>query len=326
MTLIVRDGQSTPVTQSLKTTVSGGEHVTHHNVDASALPTGAATEATLANLLTAAGFQARIPANGQATMAGSIPVAIASNQGAVPISAAALPLPAGAATDAELALILTQLGTLATQTTVAAINTAVGNLLTTAGFQARVPANGQAAMAASVPVTIASNQTALAVSAASLPLPTGAASETTLASLLSTATHGTDLSWVPDRASNASFTGTVFDASKYEMVWLEILLSDTTAPVGTFQVLGGVENNIATLQPLPLFSGTTSLLIHGQSSTAVVHDVATPKTITIAGASLTAPLRLLIPMAKPPAFLAATWTRTSGGTAVTGLSMRWTGR
>lgn len=65
------------------------------------LPTGAATEATLANVLTTAAFQARIPANGQALMAASVPVVIASNQSAVPISAASLPLPSGAATSAK---------------------------------------------------------------------------------------------------------------------------------------------------------------------------------------------------------------------------------
>ena len=44
---------------------------------------------------------------------------------------------------------------------------------------------GQALMAASMAVTIASDQSALAITAASLPLPAGAATETTLASVLS---------------------------------------------------------------------------------------------------------------------------------------------
>jgi hypothetical protein len=44
--------------------------------------------------------------------------------------------------------------------------------------------SGQQAMAASVPVVIASDQSAVPISAASLPLPTGAATQTTLASLL----------------------------------------------------------------------------------------------------------------------------------------------
>lgn len=88
----------------------------------------------------------KTPTLGQALMAASQPVTIASNQSAVPISASSLPLPAGAATE----------------TTLAALNT-------------KVPAQGQALMASSLPVTIASNQSTLPVSAASLPLPTGAA-------------------------------------------------------------------------------------------------------------------------------------------------------
>lgn len=61
-----------------------------------------------------------------------------------PVSAAALPLPIGAATEATLA-------TRASETTLAAINT-------------KTPALGQAAMAASTPVVIASNQSAVPVS------------------------------------------------------------------------------------------------------------------------------------------------------------------
>jgi hypothetical protein len=125
------------------------------------LPTGAATETTLSALNT------KIPAQGQALMAASTPVVIASDQSAVPVSgtfwqatqpvsAASLPLPSGAATE----------------TTLAALNT-------------KIPALGQAAMAASTPVVIASNQSAIPVSGtfwqatqpvslASLPaLPTG---------------------------------------------------------------------------------------------------------------------------------------------------------
>jgi hypothetical protein len=92
---------------------------------------------------------------------------------AVPISAASLPLPAGAATEATLS-----------------------TMLTLAGFQARINTLGQKTMAASTPVVIASDQSAIAVtgpltdaqlravavpiSAASLPLPAGAATQATL--------------------------------------------------------------------------------------------------------------------------------------------------
>ncbi len=69
---------------------------------------------------------------------------------ALPISAASLPLPSGAATAAAQAIEITALGT----------------LLTTTAFQARLPVSGQALMAASVPVTLASNQSTIAVSVA----------------------------------------------------------------------------------------------------------------------------------------------------------------
>lgn len=112
------------------------------------LPTGAATETTLSALNT------KVPANLTVTATRLLVDGSGVTQ---PISAASLPLPTGAATE----------------TTLAAINT-------------KTPALGQAVMASSVPVVIASNQSALPVtgtffqatqpiSAASLPLPTGAA-------------------------------------------------------------------------------------------------------------------------------------------------------
>ncbi len=85
-----------------------------------------------------------------------------------PISAAALPLPAGAATSANQ----------------------VTELASLASIDAGIPAAlGQTTMSASMPVTLASNQSALAITAASLPLPTGASTSanqvTELASLAS---------------------------------------------------------------------------------------------------------------------------------------------
>lgn len=76
----------------------------------------------------------RMPAAlGQAAMAASLPVVIASDQPAVPVSAAALPLPAGAATEAGH---------------LAAIDTAT----------ARIPTQGQAVAAASTPVVLPAAQ------------------------------------------------------------------------------------------------------------------------------------------------------------------------
>lgn len=50
------------------------------------LPTGAATEATLAGVLTTTAFQARINVLGQNTMANSTPVVLASDQSALPVA------------------------------------------------------------------------------------------------------------------------------------------------------------------------------------------------------------------------------------------------
>jgi len=148
--------------QSAVAVADGGGSLT---VDAVSLPlpTGASTAAnqTTGNA-SLASIDGKLPAQGQAAMAASIPVVIANNQSAVPISdgggsltvdAASWPLPTGAATAANQTTANASLSSIDTKT----------------------PALGQAAMAASTPVVIASNQTDVPISAASLPLPTGAA-------------------------------------------------------------------------------------------------------------------------------------------------------
>lgn len=115
------------------------------------LPTGAATEATLGTRLAEATFTARIPVNGQAAMAASVPVVVASNQSAIPVSAASLPLPAGASTAALQDGIIRDGAGDTTQANV------IAGRVVTDGSQVTQP-----------------------ISAASLPLPTGAATEATL--------------------------------------------------------------------------------------------------------------------------------------------------
>lgn len=126
----------------------GGNSIT---VDATSwpLPTGAATEATLLTMLTLAGFQARINTLGQKNMANSTPFVIASDQTVIPVSdnsgsltvdAVSWPLPTGAATSALQTTGNTSLSSIDTKT----------------------PAQGQTTMSASTPVTIASDQSAVA--------------------------------------------------------------------------------------------------------------------------------------------------------------------
>lgn len=75
-----------------------------------------------------------------------------------PISAASLPLPTGAATEATLATRASE-ATLATRASEATVAT----LLTEATFTARINTLGQKSMAASTPVVIASDQSAIPV-------------------------------------------------------------------------------------------------------------------------------------------------------------------
>lgn len=145
-------------------------------IGAPTLPTGAASEATLAGVLSTIAFQARMPVLGQALRAASVPVTLASDQPTIPVSLASVPLATGAALDATVASIATALaGTLAVSAAAlplpagAATESTLGGLLTTTAFQARVATLGQKAMAGSMPVTFASDQSALPISSTQLP-------------------------------------------------------------------------------------------------------------------------------------------------------------
>jgi len=111
---------------------------------------------------------------GQKAMSGSAPVVIASDQSAIPVTVASLPLPSGAATSA-----LQTTG----NTSLSSIDGKLGTL-------------GQKTMAGSAPVVIASDQSALTVSAASLPLPTGA----------STAANQTNVQSAPGASAATAIT------------------------------------------------------------------------------------------------------------------------
>lgn len=141
------------------------------------LPTGAATEATLSAL------SAKFGSLGQALMAASAPVVIASDQSAVPVSGTVAATQSGTWNVNNVSGTVSLPTGASTEATLSALNAKFGSL-------------GQALMAASAPVVIASDQSAIPVSgtvsvsnfpatqpisAVSLPLPTGAATEATLA-------------------------------------------------------------------------------------------------------------------------------------------------
>jgi hypothetical protein len=141
-----------------------------------ALPTGAATEASIA------AASAKLPAAlGQATMAASLSVTVASNQTAVPVSAASLPLPSGAATAARQAIpgtagtpsseVLSVQGVsggtaLPMSAAALPLPSGASTEATLAAASAKLPATlGQKAMTASLPVVLASDQASVPVAA-----------------------------------------------------------------------------------------------------------------------------------------------------------------
>lgn len=174
--------------QPLQTTAGGALIV---DISGSGPPAGSATAANqVLEIAQLTAINGKLPAVlGQTTMAGSLSVAIASNQSAIPISAASLPLPTGAATEATLS-----------------------------AMSAKLPAAlGAQVIAASLAVNIASNQT-VPVSAASLPLPSGAATSANQAteltrlsgSLVPTAYDEIDLTYVPSGAGVGQIATAVY--------------------------------------------------------------------------------------------------------------------
>lgn len=150
------------------------------------LATGAATSAlqTTGNTLLTS-IDAKTPSPGQALMAASSPVVIASDQASIPVSVGAIALPTGASTSA-----LQVLG-----------NASLANI------DSKIPTVGQKLSALSSPVVLASDQSPILVSqngpwlisalqsglwsvgiSGSLPLPLGAATEVTLATRASEST------------------------------------------------------------------------------------------------------------------------------------------
>jgi hypothetical protein len=149
------------------------------------LPVALSTEdaALLADLLTNTAFQARIPTNGQKAMAASLPVVIASDQSTVPVSVASIPLPSGAATEATLSALNTKIpASPATDRATAAAPNSARLSDGTSFYKATTPSDTQP------------------VSAASLPLPSGAATETTLGTRLSESDFDTKIGSLTETA------------------------------------------------------------------------------------------------------------------------------
>lgn len=114
------------------------------------LPTGAATAANQVTGNTSLNnIDSKLPVLGAATIANSLPVNIASDQ-VVPISASTLPLPTGAATETKQDTQITALNSIQSSST---------------SIDSKLNTLGQKTMAESVPVVLASDQSAINVTA-----------------------------------------------------------------------------------------------------------------------------------------------------------------
>lgn len=202
-----------------------------------------------------ASIDGKTPTVGQKAMAGSSPIAIASDQSAIPVTVASLPLPAGAATSANQATEITSLASIVTNTTgvSTAANqateiTSLGHIDTaTASLNTKLPAQGQALMAASLPVVIASNQSAIPASqsgtwnitnvSGTVSLPTGAAT-----SALQTTGNTSLGTLVTSNASMNSATGATTDTA-------------ATTDTGSFSIISfikrGMQNWTSLLAKIP---------------------------------------------------------------------------
>jgi hypothetical protein len=244
------------------------------------LPAGAATETTLGTRLADATLTARLGTLGQKTGAGSAPVVIASDQTAVPISAASLPLPTGAALDATLTGG-TQKSRVTDGTNTAAVKaastaaaatdpalvvavspnntipiSAAALPLPTGAAQdstitARLGTVGQKAMAGSAPVVLASDQSAVPISAASLPLPTGAALDATL-------TGGTQKTRVTDGTNTAAVKAASTAAAATDPALVVAISPNNTIPISAASL------------PLPTGAALDATLTGGTQKSKVV--------------------------------------------------------
>jgi hypothetical protein len=148
---------------------------------------------------------------------------------AVPVSAASLPLPTGAASLAEQQSQTTLLTAIEVDTT--AIATSVASINT------KVPAQGQAAMAASMPVVIANNQSSIPVSAPSPTLTTYTQAGVIAINTVLVSVDCTQARFLSIQCTSMGTTGVVTpEWSNDNTTWVgaQIVSSATGAAVTTF--------------------------------------------------------------------------------------------
>lgn len=232
---------------------------------------GVATEATLSSLNskvtacdTGAVTIAALPNEGQQTMANSISVAIASNQSTVPVF--------DSTNDIQLGVANGYLRNIETYTAnIITCDTGSVNI-------ANLPNEGQQTMANSISVAIASNQSAVPVSMASSPLPTGAATEATL-SAVNTKLGNTGASAIQVQGAVTSGSA-IFPSTQGLPVFFMDIFGNAVVPTGINA--GGL--NVLGVVPVDLALNIQTFRSTGEAYTlaaATANSVATARYLTV---------------------------------------------
>jgi hypothetical protein len=127
-------------------------------VAAGAVAAGAVVSGAVLSGAFATGAIVDLPAKGQAAMAASVPVTVASDQSAVAVKAASGAIASGAIASGAVASGAISAGAVAAG---AVVSGAILSGALASGAIVDLPVKGQAAMAASVPVTVASDQSSV---------------------------------------------------------------------------------------------------------------------------------------------------------------------
>ena len=171
-----------------------------------------------------------------------------------------LPLPTGAATESTLSTLLTQ-----------------------TAFNARINTLGQKTAANSTPVVLASDQSTLPVSVAALPLPSGAATESTLTTLLTQSTFTNRINTLGQKTS-ANSTPVVLASDQSSLG----VSGTVTANQGGVWSVGASQSGTWTVQPgnTPNTTPWLTTLSQGGNSASVTASNA----LKVDGSSVTQPV------------------------------------
>ena len=158
---------------------------------------------------------------------------------AISVSLSSTPLPTGAATNAGITGVSSK--------TLTDIVTALGSPL---------QAGGTVSISGTVPVSGTFWQTTQPVSAASLPLPTGAATETTVAAISTKTTDGTQLTRLTDGTNTVSVSTTISDGvvaavNRLRVASVNMVYNGTTVDISRGGIIGETGSATGYLNVLP---------------------------------------------------------------------------